>query len=105
MIGSLVALAYTVIGIWTARKNYGRLRARRIAEIGLSAYNNDEEEEAAKTLLWGLLLGAIWPFTLMLQFISAKPPITPQELKAKDEARDAYVKDLERQLNDALEEK
>jgi hypothetical protein len=104
VIALAILAAYSVIGIWTARRNYGRLPAREIAKLGLPAYTADEEA-AGRVLLWALLLGVIWPTTLVLQIISAKPPVTPQELKAKDEARDAYVKELERKLNDALESK
>lgn len=101
MIGLIIFVFYGITGILVARLNYGRLRAKEIAKAGLASYT---DEKAAKTLMWGVLLGIIWPYTLILQFISVKPPVTPQELKARDEAREAYVKDLERKLGMGSEE-
>jgi hypothetical protein len=102
MIALYVVVGYSVIGIWTSRVNYGRLRAKKIARMGLETYAADEEN-AAKVLLSAMWLGIIWPTTLILQFISAKPPVTPQELAAKEAAQAAYIQELEIRLGINLE--
>jgi hypothetical protein len=105
VIGFFVFIGYTAIALAVARYSYVRLRTAEIEDNERSnqRYPNSPRTEygVEPTLFNGwlaLMIGAFWPLGVLILAITADPPKSPIETRAEAQAREEYIRELEREL-------
>ena len=94
---TLASVAYGSAGVFAARKTFGWIRAKYIAQYQLDWTAGYRGQDNVLSAFFGTL-GAIplWPLYLVIFLIVASPPKTPKELKAENERLRRELEQMEK---------